>query len=89
MEIETVKEREQMSGLKSSVPDLLVETGWSVRTFVAHCMLAGIGMDTAYRVARGGTNVKAQTMAAIAKILDVPSISDIIDIDGSDEQQGD
>lgn len=88
MDIETVKEREQMGELKSRVPELLAEKGWSVRTFVAHCMLAGIGMDTAYRVARGGTNVKAQTLASIAKILGVPSISDIIDLNDGDEQQG-
>lgn len=70
-----------MAGLVNKAPALLSRKGWDSKTFVAHCMLIGIGSDTAYRLVRGDTNFTTQTLAVFAKVLDVTSISDIIDIE--------
>lgn len=74
-----------MGKLKSHIPELLKQKGWSVKRFVAQCMLADLGQDTAYRLARGETNVKSDTLRVVAQILCVTSISDLIDIE-PDEQ---
>lgn len=70
-----------MARLKNRLPELLTRKGWDKKVFVAHCMLAGLGQDTAYRLVRGNTNFTLETMGEFAKVLGVPSIGDIIDID--------
>lgn len=76
-----------MDKLKSFVPDLLAKKGWSTKTFAAKCMLAGMGQDTAYRMARGETNFNVDTLKQVAAILGVSSISEIIDFvpDGGEQ----
>jgi hypothetical protein len=61
------------------VPELLAAKGWDTKTFVAHCMLAGLSQDTAYRLARGDINFTTVTLQVVAEILDQPSISKVID----------
>lgn len=69
------------NGLKSFVPELIQAKGWDTKTFVAHCMLAGMGADTAYRLARGDTNFKVDTLRQVAAILGVARISELIELD--------
>ena len=66
-------------GLKNFVPELLAQKGMDKNTFIAYCMLAGMGQDTAYRLARGEVDFTTKTLEAARKVLGVPSISDIID----------
>jgi len=63
----------------SHVPELLAKKGWSSKTFVANCMLAGMGQGTAYRIASGDTNIKVETLRVVASVLGV-SIGEIIEI---------
>ena len=70
-----------MARLKNRLPELLTRKGRDKKVFVANCMLAGLGTDTAYRLVRGDTNFTTETMGTFAKVLEVPSIGDIIDID--------
>jgi hypothetical protein len=79
----TLEKREAavMGELVSFVPRLLEEKGWNVKTFVAHCMLAGLSSDTAYRLARGETGFTVDTMKTVAEVLGVSSISNVIDIE--------
>lgn len=70
-----------MNGLKSFVPELIQRKGWDAKTFAAHCMLSGLGQDTAYRMARGDTDFTVDTLRKVAKILDVSSISQIMDLE--------
>lgn len=70
--------------LVNHLPELLKKKGWNTNTFIAYCMLAGIGQDTAYRLARGETNFTTQTLAKIVNVLGVSSICDIVDV----EEQG-
>jgi hypothetical protein len=70
-----------MNGMKSFVPELIQKKGWDTKAFVAHCMLAGMGSDTAYRLARGDTNFKVDTLRQAAAILGVSTISDMIEIE--------
>ena len=75
----TNQEVKIMGQLKSRVPDLIASKGWDTKTFTAHCMLAGISSDTAYRLARGDTNFRPETLRVAAGVLGVNSISDIVD----------
>jgi hypothetical protein len=75
-----------MGELKSHVPELLEKRGWNTKTFVAHCMLAGLGQETAYRLARGDVNVNIETVKVAAKVLGVESISEVIDLEADSEQ---
>ena len=70
-----------MARLKNRLPELLTRKGWDKKVFIAHCMLAGLGQDTAYRLVRGETNFTTEKLGTIAEVLGVPSIGDIIDID--------
>ncbi len=70
-----------MNGLKSFVPELIQKKGWDVKTFAAHCMLVGMGQSTAYRLARGETNFNIETLQQIMDILEVSSISELVDVE--------
>lgn len=76
-----------MGLLVNKVADVLARKGWDNKTFVAYCMLGGIGQDTAYRLTRGDTNFNTNTLAQIAQIINVASISELIDLDHPQEQQ--
>lgn len=69
-----------MGKLINHVPELLAKKGWDSKTFVARCMLAGLSQDTAYRLTRGEVNVTTDTLKVVAQVLDLASISEIIDI---------
>ena len=71
-----------MGKLVSHIPELLAKKGWSAKDFVAHCMLAGMGQSTAYRLANGETNIQPATLQLAASVLGVSSITEIIDIEG-------
>jgi transcriptional regulator with XRE-family HTH domain len=79
-EIRTFQEA-AVGELKSFVPELLEKKGWDTKTFVAYCMLAGMGANTAYRLARGETNVSVDTLSIAAQVLGVDTISEVIDLD--------
>lgn len=70
-----------MSKLVSYVPQLLASKGWDVKTFAAYMMLKGAGQDTAYRLARGDTDVTTKTLELAAEVLEVCSIAQIMDVD--------
>ena len=76
-----------MVGLSNKTPALLARLGWDTKTFAAHCMLKGIGQDTAYRLMRGETNFTTQTLAVVAEVLGVSSISEIIDLEKPNLEQ--
>lgn len=69
-----------MGALVNHVPELLRRKGWDVKTFVAHCMLAGLSQDTAYRLSRGETNFNTETIAKAAQVLDVSTLGEIIEM---------
>lgn len=69
-----------MGKLKNYVPELLVEKGWDTKTFVAHCMLAGLSQDTAYRLSRGETNFNTETLRVVADLFNLPSLGKVIDL---------
>lgn len=69
-----------MGKLKNHVPELLAAKGWDAKTFAAHCMLAGLSQDTAYRLIRGETNFNTDTIRVVADILELSSIGKVIDI---------
>lgn len=68
-----------MGKLHSHVPELLVKKGWTKQQFIAHCMLAGMSSDTAYRLARGDTNFSTSTLNVVVSVLGLSSISEVID----------
>lgn len=70
-----------MSEIKSFVPELIQRKGWDTKTFAAHCMLAGMGQETAYRLARGDTNFNVDTLRRVAAILGVSTIGEVMDIE--------
>jgi hypothetical protein len=74
-------------GLRNRIPDLLTNKGWDTKTFVAYCMLEGLGQDTAYRLIRGETDFTTKTLATVAKVLGVRSICEIIDVDCRNGEQ--
>jgi DNA-binding Xre family transcriptional regulator len=43
-------------------------------------LLQGLGQNTAYRLARGEVNVSMATLAAVCDVLEVDSISELIDV---------
>lgn len=69
-----------MARLVNRVAALLAVKGMEPKEFVAYCMLAGMGQDTAYRLVRGDTNFTVDTLATVADVLKVRSLSEIIDI---------
>jgi hypothetical protein len=81
-QIYSVGQEAVMGKLRSHVPELLVKKGWDTKTFTAHCMLAGLSSDTAYRLAKGDTNFSTSTLSIVAGVLGVASISQVIDKDG-------
>jgi len=74
-----------MNGLKSFVPELIQQKGWDTKTFAAYCMLAGMGQNTAYRLARGETEFTISTLQKVADILGVSSFTDLIDVENQSE----
>jgi len=67
---------------KSSIPDLLRSKGWSKQYFTGQCMVAGLSYDTARRLAKGDTQFTVDTLATVARVLGVSSISELVDFDG-------
>ncbi|RJX17511.1 MAG: hypothetical protein C4575_12775 [Desulforudis sp.] len=78
--LNSIPQEAAMGKLKNHVPELLVEKGWDIKTFVAHCMLAGLSQDTAYRLSRGETNFNTETLRVIADIFELSSLGKVIDI---------
>jgi hypothetical protein len=70
---------EAVMGLRNFVPELLAQKGMDTKTFVAYCMLEGLGQDTAYRLVRGEVDFTTKTLAVVRKVLCVRSLSELID----------
>jgi len=69
-----------MATLINRVPQLLRQKGWNNKTFVIRCMEADLGQDTAYRFLRGDTNFTAETIAAVARVLGVSTMGEVIEM---------
>lgn len=69
-----------MGKLVSKIPQLLVIKHWDNNEFVGRCQIAGISSATAYRLLRGETGMKTDTIERLAAVLGVKSISDIIEL---------
>lgn len=69
-----------MQRLVSHIPDLVNAKGWDKNTFEAYCKLGGISDTTADRLYGGDVVTKTTTLAVIAEVLGVKSISSLIDI---------
>lgn len=64
--------------LVSRVPGLIEKKEWDLKTFQAHCMLAGLSDFTAARLANGDTNFTLGTMVDVCGVLGVDSIDDLV-----------
>lgn len=71
-----------MGALVSHVPELLRRKGWDNPNFVLRCMQAGLSQDTAYRLIRGETLFSIDTIATVAKIFDVSTLGEVIELNG-------
>ena len=70
-----------MGKLISRIPKLLVSKHWDNNEFVGRCQIAGISSATAYRLLRGETGMKTDTLERLAAVLGVNSISEIIELE--------
>jgi transcriptional regulator with XRE-family HTH domain len=66
--------------LVSRIPDLVRQRGWTEREFIGRCIIAGTSADTAKRLLRGSTSATTRTLAQIAKVFAVQSISELMDL---------
>jgi len=80
-QIQTMLEAGMTDKLVSRIPALLARKGWDLNTFKARCMLAGLSDFTATKLANGETNVTTATLAVVARVLEVASISELVDIE--------
>ena len=67
--------------IRSKIPDLIAAKGWDTRKFIAECYMAGLHQDTAAKLANGATNFNDKTLAIVAGVLGVRSLSDLKDFD--------
>jgi hypothetical protein len=65
---------------KSKIPGLIEEKGFTIKQFVAYCMLAGISQTTAYKMATGATDVSIPSLAAAAVVLKT-TIGNLLEIE--------
>lgn len=70
-----------MVAIKSHVPDLLAAKGWDEDTFKGYCVMNGISVDTATRLAEGHTDITVKTLRKLQPVFGVDSICDLIDFD--------
>lgn len=84
-----IGEEQAMKGrLISHVPALLEKKGWNGRMLAGHMMIRGSSPDTAYRLARGETNFNMETILVVAEILGCKSISELIEFEWNESNQG-
>lgn len=66
--------------LRSNIPALIRQKGWTRTVFYGHSQIAGVSADTAKRAYRGEVNFKAGTLAIFAGVFGVKSIADVVDM---------
>ncbi len=64
---------------KSFIPSLIAGYEWSQAEFIGHCAINGIGKDTAINFWKGKTNFRVVTLEILGGILEVESISELMD----------
>jgi len=64
----------KVGALVSRVPELLAARGWSALDLVRR----GLTYNTAYRIARGDTDVTAKTLCQLVDIFELESISQVL-----------
>ena len=69
-----------MGEIVNHIPRLLQERGIDENDFIADCMKAGLGHDTARRLTRGDTKVTIETVRIAALVLGSESLSEIMDL---------
>lgn len=75
------KIRDSEARLKTNIPLLIKEKGWTRTQFYGYMQIADLSADTAKRAWRGETNFTARNLAKIAKMFGKKSIAEIVDID--------
>ena len=78
-----IKEEELVGRVISHVPKLLEKRGWGAMDLVRK---AELGIDTAYKLARGETDFTIQTLEKLCKVFGVP-VQRVIEF-VEDEQPG-
>ena len=74
----------RMSKLISNVRTLAAERSINQRQFEGLCYAEGLSLDTARKVWEGDTNVNAQTLEVVAKVLGIEDLGKLINFeDGS------
>lgn len=72
-----------MGSLTSKVPELLAERGWKPLDLVRR----GLPFNTAYRVARGHTDVTLRIARQLVDIFELSSINDVFVYSTQDEPE--
>ena len=68
----------KMSKLMSNAQSLAAERSINQRQFEGLCYAEGLSLDTARKVWEGDTNVNAQTLGIVAKVLGVDDLGKLI-----------
>jgi hypothetical protein len=64
----------------SHVPELLAERKWTPKMLASKFMWVGGSSQTAYRLARGDTEVSMKTLEIAVEVFEVDSTTDIMDV---------
>jgi hypothetical protein len=70
----------KMAEVVSFIPRLISEKEWTLQEWRGYCMVKGLSVDTADRLAGGETNITLSTLAKVADVFGIYDIDKIVNI---------